>query len=373
MKTSWKTTVIQVVLMTWFLGIAPAMAAEKLSPNSDLSKHPIYSTYKFGNGPKVIDIAIAPVAIPAGVLSETIRRDRILRQSLQGKGIELRFHSFQKGKDANFFMHRGDVEAAIFADIPALTQATTSDARVVAVAKQGFSSIVTVGHKQISDLKGKRIGNAPGSTSHYALLQALSAAGLNGSDVKLVAMDVGEMPGALADGRIDAFAAWEPTPAIALNNYPDAKVINRFISMSFLYFSKPFIEQNPDAARQIVAALVRAISWLKQDRKNLLAATRWTLEANNALTGKDLPLTLDQAAALTTSDILSIPSSAVIPYADLEKQGYLAKAFDFLKMNGLLSVTAEWEKTRRNFDNAILKDVLAKPTKYSLKKFDYSR
>jgi len=112
---------------------------EKPSPSPDLNHHPVYSTYKFGRDTKVIDFAIAPVAIPAGVLSETIKRDKILRQSLQRLGVELRFHSFQKGKDANFFIRRGDVEAAIFADIPALTLAATFDTKVVALAKQGFS------------------------------------------------------------------------------------------------------------------------------------------------------------------------------------------------------------------------------------------
>jgi hypothetical protein len=117
---------------------------------------------------------------------------------------------------------------------------------------------------------------------------------------------------------------------------------------------------------------VRAITWLKQDRENLITATRWTLEANKALTGKDLPLSLEQAAALTTSDILTIPSSAAIPVADLQKQGYLAKAFDFLKLQGHLPANAQWERTRQNFDNRVLSNVLAKPSGYSLKKFDYS-
>ena len=373
MKNSWNSLLIHVLIFSIPIVWAAPASAGKTAADADPSKHPVYSTYKFSNDTKVIDIAIPPVAIPAGVLSETIKRDRILLQALHKMGIELRFHPFQKGKDANFFMRRGDVEAAIFADIPALTLAATSDAKVVAVAKQGFSSIVTNGHKQINDLKGKRIGNAPGSTAHYALLRTLASTGLKESDVKLVPMDAGEMPGALASGKIDAFAAWEPTPAIALNNNQDAVVINRFISMSFLYFSKSFADRNHEAARQIVAALVRAITWLKQDQRNLLSATRWTMEANKALTGKEMPLSLEQAAALTTSDILSIPSSAVIPAADLQKQGYLFKAFEFFKANGLLPAETGWDKTRANFDNSILSEVLAKPARYGIKKFNYSR
>lgn len=370
MKTSRHLFITQAILMAF--AAATVFAAPSPS-SSDPGSHSVYSTYKFGSDRKVIDFAIAPVAIPAGVLSETIKRDNVLRQSLQSKGVELRFHSFKKGKDANFFMGRGDVEAAIFADIPALTQAATYDTRVVALAKQGFSSIVTTVHTQLGDLKGKRIGNVPGSTSHYALMQTLASAGLKEIDVRIVPMEAGEMPAALADGRIDAFAAWEPAPAIALGNNPDARVINRFISMSFLYFSKSFIDQNPDAARQIVSALVRAISWLKQDKKNLLAATSWAMEANRALTGKGLPLSLQQAAALTTSDILAIPSTAAIPAADLKKQGYLAKAFEFLKTQGQLPANAQWDKTLKNFDNRLLTEVLSNPSRYKLKKYDYTR
>lgn len=373
MKKPWSVLLIHALIFSCTIVYAAPSSADKAAADTDLSKHPVYSTYKFGNTSQVIDVAIVFVAIPTWVLSETIKRDRILQKYLQNKAIELRFHHFNKGRDANYFMRQGDVEAAILSDIPALTMAATSDAKVVTVAKQGYSSIVTSGHKQFGDLKGKRIGNATGSTAHYALLRTLEAAGLKASDIKLVPMDVGEMPGALAAGKIDAFAAWEPTPTIALSNNRDAVVINRFISMNFLYFSKSFIDSNPEPARQIVAALVRAITWLKQDQRNLLSATRWTMEANKALTGKEMPLSLEQAAAITTSDILSIPSSAVIPATDLQKQGYLFKAFEFLKANGLLPAATEWEKTRANFDNRILSKVLAKPARYGIKKFDYSR
>jgi aliphatic sulfonates family ABC transporter substrate-binding protein len=67
-----------------------------------------------------------------------------------------------------------------------------------------------VGITELSDLKGKRIGVATGSTSHYHLLRALAQANLKASDVTLVNLTPATMPPAYVAGQIDAAFVWEP-------------------------------------------------------------------------------------------------------------------------------------------------------------------
>ncbi|WP_163200488.1 MULTISPECIES: taurine ABC transporter substrate-binding protein [Bifidobacterium] len=76
----------------------------------------------------------------------------------------------------------------------------------------GAESLVTrdSGVSSIKDLKGKTIAVPFGSTSHFSLLSALSDAGLNDSDVKLVNLDPDKMPAAWQRGEIDAAWVWDP-------------------------------------------------------------------------------------------------------------------------------------------------------------------
>ena len=62
----------------------------------------------------------------------------------------------------------------------------------------------------LPDLKGKRIGVAIGSTSHFHTLQALAKANLKASDVTLVNLTPANMPPAYQAGQIDAAFVWEP-------------------------------------------------------------------------------------------------------------------------------------------------------------------
>jgi len=108
------------------------------------------------------------------------------------------------------------IKVGIGGDMPTLSAAANFGVHVVALAQQGFCSIVAREEMLMKELRAKRIAYAFGSNAHYALLQSLASAGLREEDVRLIPLDVTEMPSALAEGAIDAFSAWEPTPTIAL-------------------------------------------------------------------------------------------------------------------------------------------------------------
>ncbi|MFK5953868.1 MAG: ABC transporter substrate-binding protein [Desulfobacterium sp.] len=112
----------------------------------------------------------------------------------------------------NFFLGKGDIDAGIGGDMPTLTAAANFDIVIPVMIQRGFVSIVANRHMLIDQLKRKKIGYAFGSNAHYALLKTLASAGLNENDVKLIPMEVAQMPEALDAGEITAFSAWEPTP-----------------------------------------------------------------------------------------------------------------------------------------------------------------
>jgi len=275
---------VLIVLFALFLIVVAWPVFEK-TPNddyhspditdNDLTQHTIYSNYDFRVESRVVDIGVQPMWVPTCMITEVMKRDAILREELSSQGLEIRFHSFLKGADVNFFLDRGDLEVAIGGDMPALTAAAKSEAVVTSLIQHGFCSIVAKRHMLMSELRGMRIAYAFGSNAHYALLQALTSAGLTEEDVRMVSLDVNEMPTALEDGRIDAFSAWEPMPTIAITRHTGKAVIHRSITSGFMYFSYAFAERYPETVRQIVASELRAIDWLKQTAENGLEAADW--------------------------------------------------------------------------------------------------
>lgn len=349
-----------------------AGAGDGLPPRvaPDLSNHPIYSRYDFGRDERVVDIGMQPLWIPTNMITEVMQRDALLKKALSEQGLEVRFHAFLKGADVNFFISSGDLEMGIGGDMPALTAAAKDNVVVAALIQQGFCAIVARGHMLIDELRGKRIGYAFGSNAHYALLNTLSHAGLRETDVHLVSLDVNEMPAALDDGRIDAFSAWEPTPFLAASQYRDQVVIHRSLSSGYLYFSRSFANRHPGAAREIVAAELRAVNWMKRER-NLLQAGRWARLAARSMSNRPPALLAEDYVVLAKNDLLGTASIPTIPDADLATGGPLAREFEFLRGVGMIAETAEWDRVRICFDRALAAEVLSQPQRYELRTYEY--
>lgn len=364
---------VMVVLLVkpWFMsrgGGGPVPAASV----PDLSDHPVYRDYHFGKADHVIDFGTQPVWLPTCMISETMRRDVLLKKALAEQGLEIQFHSFLKGADVNYFLARGDLEVGIGGDMPALSAAANSGVHIVALTQQGFCSIVAREDMLMEELRGKRIAYAFGSNAHYALLQSLASAGLRERDVRLIPLDVTEMPDALADGTINAFSAWEPTPTIALAKHEDLVVIHRSLSSGYLYLSRSFADRYPEAVRQIVASELRALNWLRRRQENMRRAGNWSLAAGKELSGQAPMLSARDYVSLARNDLLGISSVAAIPLSDTVPDGRLCREFEFLK--GLKKVPAAiaWEQVRSCFDRTAVKQVLSAPQQYPLETSEYA-
>ena len=82
--------------------------------------------------------------------------------------------------------------------------------------------------------------------------------------IQMIPMDVNRMASALHNKEIDLFSAWEPSVTEAFKEYPDFFNTYQKITNGYLYFSKTFVENNPQITDQLLAAVIRAINWLKK-------------------------------------------------------------------------------------------------------------
>ncbi|ACB28084.1 aliphatic sulfonate ABC transporter substrate-binding protein [Methylobacterium radiotolerans] len=132
------------------------------------------------------------------------------------EGLAVTLAQFPAGPAMLPALAAGEVDLAWMGEFPAVTgyanglpieilfmeRIDATNVRLVANPAAGIASL--------PDLKGKRIGVAIGSTSHYHLLRALAQAGLKAEDVRLVNLAPANMPPAYAAGQIDAAFVWEP-------------------------------------------------------------------------------------------------------------------------------------------------------------------
>jgi hypothetical protein len=334
-----------------------SLAADRRSVRVDPVR--IYAGYHFDRAPNVLSFGIQPLWIPTCVIWEEMARDPQLRIDLRRAGCRLDAFAFFKGQDVNDFLRDGKLQGGIGGDLPALKAATEFDVRIVSLIQQGPCSIIAREAIPLSRLRGRRIGYAPGSNANYTLLRVLREQGLRPTDVRLVPLEVIEMAGALAAGRIDAFSAWEPAATLALLDHPDFEVLERTDSRGFLYFRRSFYERYPAVVRAMVAAEVRALRWLGTNDKNVYIASGWAREHAKTFGGADLPLTAYDVLRLAHRDILRIPTAPrlepelLAPSGELEQQFQLARAFD------LIPAHADWERVRRSFVPDIVPRVAA--------------
>lgn len=323
-------------------------------------------------GERVVNFGVQPAAFPLAMFSELMKRDRILARNLEKLAWRLEQHPFAKGSEMFEKLGGGRLGAAALGDIPSISAVIEHDMLIVGLAKHTFSSVVASRYTTLAGLKGKRIGNATGSTAHYTLLEGLASVGLSEADVQLVETPVNDMPAALDSGKVDAFSAWEPAPTIALAKNPNHFVAYRGANNSYLLFNRMLANTQPDIAAEFVIAFARAFYWLKKDPDNIYRTARWALASLSDFIGKPTSLTEDQCVSITRRETLDIAGLPALPRREATPSGRLARQFVFLKSQGKLPAKAEWRQIEAAFAPQFIEEALRSPGKSRVFAFDYA-
>lgn len=328
-----------------------------------------FEAYGLVAGSARTDVGVQPHGIPSGVISAVMARDLILKKSLAREKYPLKTHAFQRGADMVKLLAQKRLKGGLLGDMPTLLAASSGTIWVVGLVKQTSTAIVAKGVTQVRELAGKRIGYAELSSAHHTLLQGLASAGLQESQVTLVSLRVDDMPEALARGEIDAFAAWQPAPAVALAHSASNRIVFRGLSADYFVIEREFAKQNPEAALVLVAGFLRAIEWMQRSQRNVEKAAGWVLADSQAFSGKPASVDIAQVVAITRREILDIPSAPAIP---LSPENFpLRNEFQFLSKLGKLPAGARWENVQTSFGYDGLARVLGDQRKYQTATFDY--
>ncbi len=177
---------------------------------------------------------------------------------------------------------------------------------------------------------------------------------------------------ALHNNEIDLFTAWEPIVASSMKQHRGFHITFQRITTGYLYFSEAFVYDNPKLTNHILAAVIRSISWMKSDRKNLLTACDWNIMAIEKLIGEKSILNASEIAELALQDILVYRSKySIVPKAeDIRTNSSLHKEYEFLAALNKEKKNNNWEKMAKSFDNNLINGILEHPEEFRLNDYD---
>ena len=186
--------------------------------------------------------------------------------------------------------------------------------------------------KSVSQLKGKTVGVAEGSSANYNLLAQLDKAGLKYDDVKVQNLQPADALAAFSSGHLDAWAIWEPFTSQA-ELEANARIL---VDGSGLVNGMSFEAANPDALKDkatsaaikdYLGRLAKAQLWSNTHRDEW--AKVWSEETglSDAVTRR----AVDRRTAKPTPISSEITSSEQEMADAFVKAGLLPDEFDVAK------------------------------------------
>lgn|SRR5690625_4732055 len=148
-----------------------------------------------------------------------------LEKNLKEQGYKVEWREFQEGPALVEALSAGSIDMGRTGNSPVIfAQASRASFVIVAAGKSkyhGSGILVPEGSsiKQLKDLKGKEIGFAKGSSSHYLLVKALEKVDLKYNDITPAFLSPGDARVAFEQGSIDAMVVWDPfTASVEVNS-----------------------------------------------------------------------------------------------------------------------------------------------------------
>ncbi|SHH66431.1 taurine transport system substrate-binding protein [Sporobacter termitidis DSM 10068] len=217
--------------------------------------------------PDVINIGVIEGGPESAILTQ--------ENYFSGIGVKVNAVTYSAGTDINNAIVSGDVDVACFGASPiALGIANNINYKAIFVSYIEGGNIEalavknSLGVTDVAGLKGKRIAAPFGTTSHYALLNALKLAGLSAGDVTLLDMGGQDIVAAWQRGDIDAAYIWSPAldeivkdGNIVIN---DGKLAEQGVKIPEIGVARTeFAQKYPTLVSQYVKALINTYDLVK--------------------------------------------------------------------------------------------------------------
>ncbi|MDU1845937.1 aliphatic sulfonate ABC transporter substrate-binding protein [Niallia alba] len=184
------------------------------------------------------------------------REHQYFEKAFEKEGVKVEWSEFASGPPHFEALSAGRLDFGATGGTPLIAgQAANIDFRAIAVTsdgKTGNSIIIPKNSsiKEITDLKGKKVAVAKGSSAYNFLYLALDRAKLTDKDIDIIQLQPDEARPALDNGSIDAWATWEPYATTAVFQTGATFLVSGkdldITTPSFLIARTKFTEEHPD-------------------------------------------------------------------------------------------------------------------------------
>ncbi|WP_328760454.1 ABC transporter substrate-binding protein [Geomonas azotofigens] len=192
----------------------------------------------------------------------------VARGFFRDEGLKVEAHSFGYGKEALQAVLEGKADLATVAQTPvafaALQGQKLSVLASIFTSNNNHAIIADrkSGVLRPGDLKGRRIGFTPGTTTHMFLSSFLIANGMSIEDVVPVPLTPELMRDSLLSGRVDAVCTWSPNERLIARSLAGRDVIFEdpyiYTETFVIAGQTTYVAGNQEAARRLLRALVHA-------------------------------------------------------------------------------------------------------------------
>ncbi|WP_066049106.1 sulfonate ABC transporter substrate-binding protein [Robertmurraya korlensis] len=202
-----------------------------------------------------------------------------LEKRLEQEGFQVEWKEFQAGPALVEALNAGSIDFGRTGDSPPIF-AQAADAPFVYVAA-GFSKFQGSGIlvpknsdiKTLADLKGKTIGFAKGSSSHYLLVKALEKGGLRYDEITPAFLQPGDARVAFEQGNIDAWVVWDPFAADTELNSDATMLVNGdglTSDRDFFIANKAFAKDHMEILDIIIEEVQASSEWANTHHDELV-------------------------------------------------------------------------------------------------------
>jgi taurine transport system substrate-binding protein len=189
--------------------------------------------------------------------------------------VDVEYISFDSGRDVNTAMAAKGIDFGLIGSVAVgvgIAQGLPYKVYFIQSVIGEAEALVAKGNiKTIADIKGKKIAVPFGSTTHYSMLSLLKLENINQNQLTIIDMQPPDMVAAWKRGDIDGGFVWQPHlgrlqqdgGTILTSSADLAK--RGVITADLGVVHNDFLAKYPDAVKQYVAVLDKAVKSYRQD------------------------------------------------------------------------------------------------------------
>ncbi|WP_424356723.1 ABC transporter substrate-binding protein [Methanocella sp. MCL-LM] len=185
-------------------------------------------------------------------------------------GLDVTIHEYEAGLYAVDDMLKGKNDIAVATEFVMVGKIFDQEeiGSIASIAK--YESHYLIGRKDrgiedVSDLKGKRIGYARGTSGEFYLNRYLELHGMNLSEITPVDVRPSQYAEAIENGSVDAILSWEPYAGITRDHLGEDVVAWPAQSGQLGYWNaickKDWAEAHPETVYRFLKAIDRAVEY----------------------------------------------------------------------------------------------------------------